>query len=79
LAEPSLLGNKSVQHSKLRLEDEYPKLLQELNDPNSKIPAYQRFQDSESCILREDLKKLKEEHFRRNYERELKSPLNVYD
>ena len=53
--------------------------MSELNDAQSKIPAYQRFEDTDSCVLRDDLRKLKEEHFRRNYEKELKNPMDIYD
>lgn len=57
-----------------KIEDEYPKLLNELNDSNSAIPAYARFQDEQQCLLRNDLKKLKAEHFKRNYKNHLEIP-----
>lgn len=76
LAEPILQGSSQ---SRLKIEDEYPKLLSELNDASSKIPAYKRFEENDTCLLRDDLKKLKEEHFRKNYERQLKNPLETFD
>ena len=58
------------------ISDQYPKLLKELNDSNSKIPAYVRFQnqDSNNCLLRDDLKNLKKTHFKINYKKELVKP-----
>ena len=47
--------------------------MKELNNPHSPIPAYVRFQkqSNEQCILRDDLKEIKEKHFRKNYEKQL--------
>ena len=45
---------------RVRLEDKYPRLLQELSDPNAPVPAYVRFQRQKSCVLREDLRQIKE-------------------
>jgi hypothetical protein len=57
-----------------KLEEKYPKLLSELNDSSSAIPAYVRFQEAEQCFLREDLKELKASHFRKNYHNHLMLP-----
>lgn len=48
-----------------KMEEKYPKLLNELNDSSSVIPAYQRFQ--ENSVLRDDLKDLKAQFFKSNY------------
>ena len=69
----SHISRASSVFSKERLGDKYPKLLKELNDPNAAVPAYIRFQRQDSCILREDLRILKEQHFRKNYQRQLES------
>ncbi len=47
--------------------------MKELNNPHSPIPAYVRFQkqSNEQCLLRDDLKEIKEKHFRKNYEKQL--------
>jgi hypothetical protein len=39
----------------------YPKLMAELNEPDSEIPAYMRFQkqDENNCFLRDDVKEMK--------------------
>lgn len=39
----SVTGIKDPNMKAPKIEDEYPKLLNELNDSNSAIPAYQRF------------------------------------
>ena len=65
------LNNSHLKYLKpLKIEDQYPLLMKELNNPHSPIPAYVRFQKQteEQCLLREDLKKIKEKHFRKNYE-----------
>jgi hypothetical protein len=56
------------------MEDKYPKLLNELNDSSSVIPAYVRFQEEDQCYLRDDLKDLKAEHFKKNYHKHLVLP-----
>ena len=48
--------------------------MSELNDAESNVPAYVRFQSQDQCLLREDLKKLKAEHFRKSYEKHLALP-----
>jgi len=50
--------------------------LNELNDASAPIPAYMRFQrqDQDACFLRDDLKKLKADYFKGNYEKELNVP-----
>ena len=66
------ISNSHLKYLKpLKIEDQYPFLLKDLNNPNSPIPAYIRFQNNDQCFLREDLKKIKEKHFRKNYERQL--------
>ena len=56
------------------MEEKYPKLLNELNDSSSAIPAYVRFQEKEQCFLREDLKELKAAYFRHKYNTHLMLP-----
>ena len=46
------------------IKDSYPKLLNELNDANSEIPAYMRFQRQNQSPLRDDLKNIKADHFK---------------
>ena len=58
-----------------KLSERYPNLLNELNDSEALIPAYARFQDQTSCMLRDDLKKIKESHFRKSYDQNLKKQL----
>ena len=62
-----------------KLSERYPNLLSELNDPASSVPAYGRFQDPNSCLLRDDLRRVKEQHFRRSYDANLKSHLKEVD
>jgi len=65
------------QPKKPTLSELHPKLLNELNDPSTtQLPAYVRFQqqDRSNCLLRDDLKKLKSDHFKQLYDRELKKP-----
>jgi hypothetical protein len=59
--------------------ESYPKLMKELNDSDSVVPAYYRFQkqDHGSCPLREDLKQLKATHFRSKYHDELNRPKHI--
>jgi len=54
-----------------RLSEKYPDLMNELNDSESPMPAFVRFQKQENSVLRDDLKQLKAEHFRINYKRTL--------
>jgi len=70
-----LSTTKSIQ----KIEDTYPKLFNELHDSNSAIPAYVRFQNQDGCLLREDLKKLKAAHFKKNYEKQLSIPKKYLD
>lgn len=55
------------------MSEKYPNLLNELNDSSSQIPAYARFQDPVACLLRDDLRQVKEQHFRKSYDLNLKS------
>ena len=59
-----------------KVSEMYPKLLKELNDSHSPIPAYYRFknQDPSNCLLRSDLKEIKARHFKQNYNKELFKP-----
>lgn len=59
--------------------DQYPKLMKELNDSDSVVPAYYRFQkqDYDSCPLRDDLKSIKASHFRLKYHDELDKPKRI--
>ena len=66
---------------KLRMEqkeqstsEKYPHLYDELNDATSNVPAYVRFQNNENSFLRQDLKKLKADHFKKNYAKHLNLP-----
>ncbi len=56
------------------IESWKPNLKQELDDSNSQIPAYRRFQKQDSCFLRDDLKIIKEEQFKVNYKKQLEQP-----
>ena len=61
------------------MSEKYPNLLGELNDSTSQIPAYARFQDPTTCLLREDLRQIKEQHFRKSYDFNLKNHLKELD
>lgn len=58
------------------IQESFPKLLHELNNSNSTVPAYVRFQrqSEDSCVLRNDLKQTKEMHFRKIYKKQLELP-----
>ena len=60
----------------MNVKEQYPNLENELNSFDANIPAYVRFQrqDQENCSLRDDLKTVKERHFRVNYQKELAKP-----
>lgn len=70
----SVTTGTAKNHSIQRIEQNHPKLMSELNDAESNVPAYVRFQSQDQCMLREDLKKLKAEHFRKSYEKHLALP-----
>lgn len=53
--------------------------MSELNDSSSQIPAYARFQDPKTCLLRDDLRQVKEQHFRKSYDFNLKSYIKELD
>lgn len=56
------------------IADKFPKLMKELNDSHCAVPAYQRFQNASQCTLRNDLKQIKREHFKMQYNKELSKP-----
>ena len=75
---------KNLEHSdtlRVQLKEQHPDLEDELNDPEAKVPAYVRFQkqDTENCILRDDIKMAKENHFRVNYGKELEKPKHLME
>ena len=53
---------------------QFPKLIKELNESASKIPAYIRFQKENECVLRDDIKNIKQEAFKSQYNKQLSSP-----
>jgi hypothetical protein len=70
---------KNEQNKTPLIGDKFPKLMKELNDSHSPIPAYVRFQSQQPsrCLLREDLKQVKKDHFKINYNRELQRPKHM--
>ena len=75
---------KGLEHNdslRVQLKDQHPDLEDELNDPDAKVPAYVRFQkqDTDNCILRDDIKLAKENHFRVNYGKELGRPKHLME
>ena len=74
------IGQKTnMGDTTLKVSEMYPKMLNELNDATSPIPAYMRFQkqDANNCYLRDDLSALKQQHFKKNYSKELNKTKNL--
>lgn len=57
----------------------FPNLLTELDDSQSAVPAYLRFQDQNQNVLRQDLRQIKETYFRKSYDFNLKKHLQDLD
>ena len=70
----SKLSRATSYFKREKIGAKYPRLMQELNDPHALVPAYVRFQDQKDCVLREDLRLIKEQHFRKVYERHISQP-----